>query len=226
MTLLQAIPVYAHTAEATLIGSAFLAEVDGRPFVLTAAHVPLGEHPTSDWSRYAARLNLMAGDGRVGLDLFTSGELREPLFGFLPGPVPGPIADILWWSLEGQGAALEALRAMYVMHVVPPSFATSGFAAVHGYPGSAGTENWPTLRSSVGWSLSFDSPEMLTAQIDAGAGFSGGPVVAGDGTLIGMLIGRDDERDLAQIVPSTVIHAVVRDWQPRYRLGIIANSPN
>ncbi|MEJ1922737.1 hypothetical protein [Microbacterium sp. KHB019] len=80
MTLLPAIPACAVTPVATLLGSAFLAEVEGRAFLLTAAHVPLGEHPTDDWHRYATHLMLIVGAGRVGLDLFTGDENREKRF--------------------------------------------------------------------------------------------------------------------------------------------------
>lgn len=218
MTLKLAIPVHASVDDGELVGTAFLGSVGGRLFIITAAHVPVGAQPTNDWSRYARELKLILSEGAARATLvlfFEDGQgCREPQFGYI-GASSGAIADVMWYPLGGQNEAVRVLTAEYAVHAIPESFTAAPVWTANGYPGSH--QPWPpVLQTVTGRALgAVDDGHMFEALIPSEPGFSGGPVIDPSGLLVGMIAGKDGVRtNVARIVPSNVIHALIVGWQP------------
>ncbi len=221
MTLKPVIPVLADArVGGYLVGSAFLGNVNDRPFLITAAHGPVGDQPTNDWSLYSERLQLLTSRGVVlQLALFNTDALgnRVPLFGYVPRTDGPGLADLMWYPLEGLGRAFGELTLEYEVHEVPSSFNTGVTWTAYGYP--VADSGWPpppqvATGAALGWR---DGGMMLEAMLATERGFSGGPVFDERGLLVGMVPGKNES--VAQIVPSNVIHALVRDWKPPHKIS-------
>lgn len=192
------------------VGSAFLGATESMVYLITAAHVPPGTHPPSDWSLWPDTLTLHLVDGTRDLDLFTRDRHRTPRFGYLRA-TDDLLADALWMPLgpmDQIGVDLLAQQKTYFLRdtvLAPPGSPLE----VHGFPTIGGT--WPpTVQIEHGSVLSVREGPMIEADITTVGGFSGGPALDAQGQLLGLHIGHDPEpTDPGQIVPAPTIRTMI-----------------
>ncbi|WP_291052151.1 hypothetical protein [Herbiconiux sp.] len=193
------------------VGSAFLAAINGRDYLVTAAHVPTGEQPKSDWSTWPDTLKVHVDAGYYEVDLFSSDGMRTPKFGYLKGSGVN-LADALWMPVDTFGEAGYALLSQHQIHVLEASIGVPPGTPlqVYGFPNIETT--WPPpIQVADGTVIGIRGGAMIEADIVTVKGFSGGPALRTDnGQFLGLHIGHHPQiTDPGQIVPSPVLHFMI-----------------
>lgn len=205
-------PPVGDSAATINVGSAFLAEHLGVHYLISAAHVPVGAQPTTNWSTWDRRMSIRTPERTINLELFSEGaEGRYTSFAFRETDrEPGRLHDIIWFPLLRNWIVLreELVPHFSCFSLIPKGIFT--YVEAHGYPSAV--ESWPSLQTAPGRVLQRVGLILETTSQTTN-GFSGGPVVGENGDLVGMTIGNTgaDER-VSQVVPVDVIRLLVEDF--------------
>jgi len=200
---MAAIPIWHIHGKEGMVGSGFLARSMGKLGFYTAAHLLTKKSlSTTDWTSWAPILTAKIGPGReTAMELF-SGPRAEPtpMFAFInTGEI---VADMICL----RSPAVLALAKHYEVLQFAEDTTTPGLPIVcEGYPHRQ--ETWPSSEPSriagTAKRIAHDGHILLSTDMIAEEGFSGGPVTDQAGNLRGMLIGSD--HDGTRIVPQTVL---------------------
>jgi hypothetical protein len=207
------LPVHAVQPDGRVaFAAAFLGCIDNTVYLITAAHVPTGAQPTSDWPVWPEGLHLHLDSGIHSVELFNSGGLRAPRFGYERNG-SGGLQDVLWLSVDdmGSGLAIELVEQVRTFSIPSTMAVTIGDPLeVHGFPDVA--VNWPPpVQVARGTAIPTRRPPLMEAAISAPDGYSGGPVLdSGNHELIGMHIGHHPTmNDPGQVVPAAIIRGML-----------------
>lgn len=211
---LPAVPLLVQRPGQQLLGaSGFFAQVEGRTYLVTAAHVPLGGQPHDRWAQWPAEILVCDGAHRTAVELFEETAFgRRPRFLFPRSSTePHSLADVLALEVSPGDLGLESVK-IYPTRGPEPDLDEQ--VTAYGYPVAG--PRWPVLHSLSGPVLR-DDMAFVVARIGATEGFSGGPTLDRNGRLIGITIGTgrsgqsdDDDR---------IVVAGVVDVLPQLRDG-------
>lgn len=169
------------------MGSAAILKHGQSAWLLSAAHVPLNQHPHHRWDEWPSEAHVYTTLENVyPLPLFSSLP-REPLFLHVRGD--GIIADIMALPLDASAQReLRDFRAFEVQDIAGVS--DGDVIEAFGYPLTA---PWPAEAvARIGAKVVAYDHMLIRFRPNAEKGFSGGPVLNDAGKLVGILIGHDD----------------------------------
>lgn len=149
-------------------GTGFFVRGEHETFLVTAAHVPLGRHPRTDWAHWSPTLTVVHGD-RPTVALFDDGPLGPtPRFHFMRSSTePTVLVDAIAVRCHPQDLGLDDVR-VHSLYAYGPTAGSE--ATLYGYPTNGGS--WPTLASLKGSVLRSDE-SFLVAELGATGGYSG-----------------------------------------------------
>lgn len=175
-------------------GTAFLARYDGKLWLISALHVPYGEKPHNDWSRFPKRMEIRTcpSDNHV-LDL---GNLidasNNPRFLYTTQG-NGTLADFMAIPLvDGSLPVWLSHVRIFDLNKDTREAAIGEEATLWGCPKKECKLAATRLKI---WALPTHNSLLQTEQI-AEEGNSGGPLIGSDGKLLGMVIGNTNGRAL------------------------------
>lgn len=208
MSDLPAVPLIVVLRDGTVGGATgCFVDVAGTTFLVTAAHVPAGGVPATDWDGWHPELTIFL-EHRPSVPLFaTDANGLKPRFLFMRSSTdPTVLVDVLATPCHPADVGLDGIQvhSVYSSGVHPGQTVT-----LHGYPLSVGNQ-WPLL-STLSGPLLTDDNALLVADLGATGGFSGGPVTGPDGCFLGVVSGTgrpglDDDFD--RILVPGLIHAL------------------
>jgi hypothetical protein len=193
------------------VGTAFLATYLGADYLISAAHVPSGIQPTTDWADWDRWMTLRTPEGEEDVDLFSDNEdgTISPRFGFRVIEDEAPrLNDVMWIPLAGVERELRVRLARHFTRFSLIAIDNGGTSiTAHGFPDYV--DSWPQLKTVTGRIARLNGLRYMTT-LATSEGFSGGPVVDESGNLVGMTIGRSSGGE-STVVPTEVIRALVAE---------------
>jgi hypothetical protein len=168
------------------VGTGFFVWHMNRVWLVTAAHIPLYQQPKPNWEKWPEVL-FVRTPGRkhdFALPLLKPGS-KEPNFAYIAGP--SGLADFLAIPVPiehfAKGRPLAGVERFKLDGVPIPKVGTTGTAI--GYKTIGSTFIKTTFEAAVTsadqWVVRLSKP--------SSPGISGGPLLGGDGTLMGLVFG-------------------------------------
>lgn len=208
---LQTIPLLTATPEGLPAGgTGFLGLFHGHTWLVTAAHVILGANPVHgrwiEWPEFAT-LKPFGNHNVVDMPLFRgSGSNRDPKFAFRGAT--DSIADFLALPVPPHAfVAIPELAAVEAFDLNDVAELSPGDALeIVGYP--TDVDEWPVVpafrRTANVLSTAYEHFEFTPASVN---GTSGGPILASNGRLGGLVMG--DNYGIGRAVAATAIPVII-----------------